>query len=121
MALTFITLKQLEQDNLNGQRTLTAMFKNAHPELGQNIDNYFGNDNFLSKEEMASILEKKQFNERLLGVHINKNVISHTGHKILTPADRKISNTVSKFLTDIFMGLGLTKVGKKICNGLKFE
>ncbi len=121
MALTFITPKQLEQDIVNGQRTLTAMFKNAHPEMGQNIDSYFGNDNFLSKDEMANILEKKQFNERLLSIHINKNILSRTGHKIMTPADRKVGNTVSKFLTDIFTGFGFTKVGRKISNGLKVE
>ena len=121
MGLTFMTLKQLEQDNLNGQRQLTVMFKNAHPELGQNIDSYFGNDNFLSKEEMANIIEKKQFNERLLGIHVNKNILSNTGHKILTPADREAGRTVSKFLTNLFIGFGFSKVGKKLSNGLKIE
>ncbi|MBK7883406.1 MAG: hypothetical protein IPJ81_06200 [Chitinophagaceae bacterium] len=121
MGLTFISLKQLEQDTVNGQRVLTAMFKNAYPELGQNIDAYFGNDNFISKEEMANIVEKKQFNERILSNNVNKNILSHTGHKMLTPADRKVGNTVSKFLKEIFISFGFVKVGKKITNGLRVE
>ena len=121
MPLTFITLKQLEQDNMNEQKVLKTMFKNAYPELGQNIDSYFGNDNFLSKEEMANIIEKKQFNERFLCIHINKNILSNTEHKILTPADREAGRTVSKFLTNLFMGFGFDKVGKKVSNGLNVK
>lgn len=118
MALTFITLNQLEQDN--EQKTLKSMFKNAYPELGQSIDGYFGNDNFLSKEEMAAIIEKRQFNEHRLIVHVNKKILSNTGRKILSPADRKVGKTVSKFLTDLFLGFGFIKVGKKVSNGLKY-